>query len=330
MSSGIYIYGIIQSGESQEFGDIGIGDQASTVQTIGFRDIAAVISESPLAVYDSLAKEKTIKDLITHQFVIEKVMQRFTIVPVKFGTMVESAQDAVKFLENGYTLLCEELRKMEAKIELNVIVTWNLQKILTALYRGNSQVQQKQQEIAAKGAQASIEDKILLGKLIEQSLKAEKERYSELVLNTLEMQAAEVCLHDLTGDEMIVNAAFLLDKRDEERFTEMVALLDSQFEGAFNFRVVGPLPVYSFSTILLERIDSARFEEAKKVFGLDGEITAKAVRDTYRQLARASHPDKKQGATSFHVINAAYRTLKEFTEKGPVHVGVYHWEKDAQ
>ena len=78
MKNGIYIYGIIKTSGPQEFGRIGIGDKASEALTIGFKDVAAVVSRSPLMVYDSLAKEKTVKDLVTHQFVIEKVMETFT------------------------------------------------------------------------------------------------------------------------------------------------------------------------------------------------------------------------------------------------------------
>src|SRR5437899_1521117 len=106
MQNGIYIYCIIKTSEHQEFGAIGIGDAAaSNVLTIGFKDIAAAISHNPLVVYDSLSKEKVIKDLFTHERVIEKIMGRFTTVPVKFGTMVETEDRVIEFLENGYTLL---------------------------------------------------------------------------------------------------------------------------------------------------------------------------------------------------------------------------------
>ncbi len=165
MNKGMYIYGIIKTSDAQEFGTIGIGDQATGVLTVGFKDLAAVVSRSPLMAYDSLAREETVRDLVTHQFVIEKVMARFTALPVKFGTMLAAEVDVIKFLEKGYTLLSDELRKMEGKIELNVVANWDLQKILAALYRDNALVQQKQREIAMKGNTASVEEKIALGQI---------------------------------------------------------------------------------------------------------------------------------------------------------------------
>ena len=329
---GIYIYGIIKTGDPQEFGEIGIGNKASQVLTVGFKDLAAVVSKSPFVVYDSLAKEKTVKDLVTHQFVIEKVLEGFTIIPVKFGTMVESEDEAIKFLEKGYSLLSNELCKMEGKIELDVVAGWELPKILAAVLRHNGQIQKKQNEIAMQGDKVSLEDKVALGKLIEQALKTEKAGYSELILQTLQKETIDVCLHDLANDEMIFNGAFLLEKKNEEFFNEVVNSLDQKLENTVNFRVVGPLPLYSFSTILLEKIDPRRLEEAKKTLGLNGELTDKAVREAYHQLAQKCHPDKSSGEDSpnFHLIHSAYRTLKNFIENGLMHVEVYRWEKDLE
>jgi hypothetical protein len=331
MNNGFYIYGCVRSTEPQAFGNIGIGTPASNVVTVGFQDIAAVVSTSPFVVYDSLAKEKTVKDLVTHQFVIEKVMERFTIVPIKFGTMTETRDEVIAFLEKGYPLLSNELSKMEGKIEMDVVARWDLPKILAALPRHHLPVQEKQQAIALKGSNASVEDKIALGMVIEQALQAEKARYQQLILHTLKAGAADSRLHNLASDEMIFNAGFLVEKKDEHLFTGAIDVLDRDLENAVNFRVVGPLPAYSFATILLERIDPRKLAAAKKLFGLDGEITEQAVRDTYHQLAQQSHPDKRGAADAldFHLVHSAYRTLKDVSEKGLLHVGVYQWENDV-
>src|SRR5947209_19706880 len=109
MKNGIYIYGVMKTSSPQQFGNIGIGNETPEVLTIQHKDIAAVISRSPLITYGSLARDKTVKDLVTHQFVIEKVMQSSTIVPVKFGTMVQTEDEVIKFLEKGHSLLSNEL-----------------------------------------------------------------------------------------------------------------------------------------------------------------------------------------------------------------------------
>jgi len=332
MKNGIYICGIIKTSSPQEFGKIGIGDtEASDVQTIGWKDIAAVVCDSPLTVYDSLTKDKVVKDLATHQFIIEKVMERFTIVPVKFGTMVETAEEVMQFLENGYALLSHELEKIAGKIELDVVAWWDLPKMLAALSRRNSQIQETQQKLARKSGPVSIEEKVVLGQLIEQALETEKTRYQELILHTLERDVLDICSHQLADNEMIFNAAFLLEKREEEAFHALVHSLDQQLESTVNFRVVGPLPPYSFSTVLLEKVDPASVEEAKKTLGLTGDITDKALRNAYHQLAQQHHPDKNHGGDyqKFQQLHSAYKTLKGFIENGLMHTKVYQWQKEV-
>ncbi|HVB21263.1 MAG TPA: GvpL/GvpF family gas vesicle protein [Ktedonobacteraceae bacterium] len=331
MRNGIYIYGVIATSSMQDFGAIGIGNKPTKVWTIGCKDVAAVVSASPLVVYNSLAQEKTVKDLVIHQFVIEKVMEQFTIIPLKFGTMVKTEEEAITFLEKGYPLLSSELGKMEGNIELDVVATWELPKVLRTVVRDSHLIQNKQKEIALKDT-ASVEDKVALGQLVEQALQARKADNYELMLQTLKERATDVCLHDLANDEMIFNAAFLLKKKDEESFTELVHALDQKLEDTVKFRVIGPLPLYSFSTILFESIDPHSVEEAKKTFGLHGELTDKTIRDTYRQLARQCHPDKKSAKDTmdFSLLHAAYKTLMNFVENGLMQIEVYQWKKDFQ
>jgi hypothetical protein len=331
MKNGIYIYGIIKTSDTQEFGNIGIGDEGTPVQTLVFKDLAAVISRCPFVLYDSQAKEKIVKDLVIHQFVLERVMEGFTVIPVKFGTMVETADDAIKFLTEGYSLLSNELYKKEKKIELDVVASWDLSKILPTIYRSNDQIHIQQREIAQQGNKASLEEKIALGKLIEQALITTKADYHQMILQTLNTITKGTCLHDLADEQMIFNGAFLLEKKDEETFHQILNNLDQKLENTVNFRVVGPLPPYSFSTIMLEKIDPHKVEEAKEILELDGNLTEKTVRDAYHRLAQKFHPDTNNGEEAAHFprIHAAYRILKNFIENGLVHVEIYQWEKNG-
>ena len=331
LQDGIYIYGVIKTSDPQEFGEIGIGNKASKVLTIGLKGLAAVVSDSPWKIYTSLAKEETIKDLVTHQFVIEKVMENFTVIPVKFGTMMENEDELIKFLDKGYFLLRNQLRKLQDKIELDLVATRQFPECLAAIYRRRRSVKRRQEEITIKGEKASVEDKIALGKTVEQALISEKARSNKLILQTLKKLAQSFCLHDLLDENMIFNAAFLIEKKDKESFDQAVSLLDQKFEDALRFRLVGPLPPYSFSTVVIENINPKEVEEARKTLGLNGEITNKTVYGAYRQLAKQFHPDKNANGDqlSFQFINLAYRKLKDYLEKGFLHVDIYRWENPS-
>jgi hypothetical protein len=330
--SGIYLYGVVRAGGPRDFGRIGIGEGATLVQTIEFRELAAVCSQSPLLVYETLAREKTVRDLVVHQLVIERVMGSCTVLPVKFGTMGASEEEVTSFLQQGYELLCEQLTRMQDQIELDIVASWDLSRVLPEVYRKNRQLQEKQREVAGRGEGVRIEEKVALGRLVSQALQEQKETYRQQILRTLVQAGVQTCLHGVASDEMILNAAFLLEKKQEQQFHELVRGLDQGLQDAINFRVVGPLPPYSFATLLFERLNPATLEEARKLFGGPGQISRRQVRDTYHRLVQKYHPDTGGEADiqQFHRIQAAYRTLNHFLEGGCLHVSVYQWEKDDQ
>ncbi|EFH81425.1 GvpL/GvpF family gas vesicle protein [Ktedonobacter racemifer] len=286
MKDGLYVYGIIKEAGPQEFGEIGIGNNAhARVFALGHQGLAAIVSHSPWRVYESLSREEVIKDLAIHQLVTEKVMQRFTIAPVKFGTLLESEDEVRAFLTNDANLLAGLLDEIAGKIELDLVAWWELAKIIATLPGRNVEVREQQRKLALKGENVSLEDKILLGQCIERALKEEKEKCLQVITQTLGKVVLDTSLHDLANDEMIINAGFLLEKSKEELFHATVEALDQTLEGNINFRIVGPLPLYSFSTIVFHKIDVAEVEDARKELGISGELTEQAVRNAYRQRA---------------------------------------------
>ncbi|HEY4385990.1 MAG TPA: GvpL/GvpF family gas vesicle protein [Ktedonobacteraceae bacterium] len=328
MKDGLLIYGIIRADSLLESEKMDIGSPAApAVFTVRFKDLAAVVSTHPLVAYDTLPKEQVMKGLAVHQLVIEKVMERFTVVPVKFGTMVESKDEIVKFLEKGYALLSDMLEKRKGQIELDIVAWWELPEILPILSRQNSQIQEKQQEIAQKGDRASEEDKILLGQYIQQALSTEKVGYQQLISQMLQQEAEDVCMHNQLDDQIIFNAAFLLEKQNEASFHRAIDTLDQDLQGRLHFRVVGPLPTYSFSTIQVKRIDPESVEAAKKTLALPAEFTDKDVQDAYHKLAREYHPDTSSGEDTqeFQRVHSAHTTLRDFMEHGSIYPEVYQY-----
>ncbi len=79
---GVYVYSIVESGGPQTFGKIGIGGRGDDVYTVHFQGLAAVISRTPLVVYDP-----TRENALAHEHVNEVVMidNGLTPVPMSFG-----------------------------------------------------------------------------------------------------------------------------------------------------------------------------------------------------------------------------------------------------
>src|SRR5205807_9206981 len=76
---GKYVYCIIESKESRSFGPIGIGGRGDEVYTVHHDGLAAVVSNTPIQVYDP-----TRQNVFAHEQVNETVMCDVTVLPIAF------------------------------------------------------------------------------------------------------------------------------------------------------------------------------------------------------------------------------------------------------
>src|SRR6266568_4687989 len=90
--SGIYVYCVVEEHEPKVFGKIGIGGRGDEVYTIHYKDLAAVVSRTPLVVYDP-----TRENVLAHEHVNEvSIEDGFTPVPMSFGTLFKTEKDIVE------------------------------------------------------------------------------------------------------------------------------------------------------------------------------------------------------------------------------------------
>ena len=81
-SQGYYIYCVIQTAGDRSFPVMSMDGDTHGVTTIRFMDLAAVVSPASEASY-AVTRQHT----LAHQLVLEAVMQEFTLLPVRFGTV---------------------------------------------------------------------------------------------------------------------------------------------------------------------------------------------------------------------------------------------------
>ena len=318
---GKYFYGVTRKDKNHSLNLDGL-------TTVVYQGLAAVVAEKEVKDYHKLPKEETVKELISHQQMIEKIMSKTSILPVQFGTILKDEKEVTSVLEKGYFFLRNTLRKIEDKIELDLVCFWNEAKAAQMVYQKSKDVRSLQEKITRKEGMI-FEDKITLGKLVADYLANRREKLRNQILKALKKEAVENHSHVLADVNMLLNQAFLVKKKKQEAFNHTLNQLDSRFAGLLNFRLVGPLPPYSFATVVVDVLDKEEVEKAKKTLELNGEITDKTVSHAYRQLVQVHHPDKNasQGQLKFDLINSAYKVLKDFTKRGFFDVDIYHWEE---
>ncbi|HET7768305.1 MAG TPA: GvpL/GvpF family gas vesicle protein [Chloroflexota bacterium] len=244
---GIYVYNVIETDEPRSFGNIGIGGRGDEVFTIHYKGLAAVVSRTPIVVYDP-----TRENALAHEHVNELVIEQgFTPVPMSFGTVFSSEDSVKEFMTDTYDALLDVLNKMQGKLEYGLKVNWNRDEVLAELEQENSELRQLKAEISSNRASSTYFARMQLGRLIEQALAEKSQSYIRDIYDNLRDAAIASRSNRPIGDKMIMNAAFLVERDKIAIFDQKLEEIAKKYEGKLVFRQNGPWAPYNFVTIRL-------------------------------------------------------------------------------
>lgn len=289
----VYFYGIIE-GTKEVALDVPGVNNAGPVRIVLHDGLGCVISEYDGEAFGALPRQDLVKLLFAHQQVVEHVMQGRTVLPVKFGTTLESHKEVRDLLAQANHDLGKALDLMRDKVEVEVAATWDIKRVLQEVGQ-EEEVVRAREDVAAKGS-PTLDDKVRLGQVVKTCLDRRRDAYRERMLEFLRPLAVDVAPNAMVSDEMVMNVAFLVEQARQQEFDERVRVLDSHFDNQVTFRVIGPLPPYSFSTVEVTRLSEAQVEEARQELELPAVFAEAEVRQSYRRLAAREQRKVQRGA----------------------------------
>ena len=244
---GKYIYCIIETKQERNFGPIGIGQRGDEVLTIGYDDLSMVVSSYHLTKI-TINKE----NMLAHQKVTEEVMKEFdSVLPVRFGTIASTADEIRNLLDRRYREFKIALNDMQHKVELGVKGIWtDMQGIFDEIVKENKTIRDLKEALEKEGDK-NTQAKMGLGRMVKHALEKKKEKQAEEIASKLRRTAYNYKLNATAGDEMFMNAAFLLDKGREKEFDNIMDDLSKDYKDRIKFMYAGPLPVFNFVNIVI-------------------------------------------------------------------------------
>ena len=242
---GKYVYCIIRATRPLQFGPIGIGVEPAEVQTVNHEGIAAVFSDTPVEIFDA-----TRENVLAHERVNEAVMRDHTVIPMSFGTVFKTRDDIVELLRGAHAAFRDVLSKMEDKLEFGLKVLWDRDVIVQEIEREDEDVQRLKKEISSQKGSTYFA-RMQYGRLVDAALQARSERRVADIFEQLRNVSVASRANKPIGDKMIMNAAFLVARNQEEAFDAKVKAVGSQYEN-MTFKYTGPWPPYNFVNIRLK------------------------------------------------------------------------------
>jgi hypothetical protein len=313
-----YVYGIILTGNRVVFDEVaGVDDEHDEVYTVAYRDLAAVVSASPLADYRGLKRDQAARYLVAHQRVVEAVMKAFPVLPTKFGTVLPDEAWVHRLLAQGDVLFRTTLEKFSGLMQLEIVILWDLGEVFQEIGQEDHIVQLKAQ-VAGRPADETMIERVAIGQMVQASLEKRRTSLQEYLIHWLGKVALDLVVNPPMDDSMVANVALLVDEAGQEALDQQLELLDEEFEGQLTFRCVGPLPPYSFAAVEVEVPSFEAVDEARRRLGLGETATPGEIRRAYHRLAAQLHPDHNpddpEAEARMTELTHAHQLLTAYTE----------------
>ncbi|MDI6708881.1 MAG: GvpL/GvpF family gas vesicle protein [Candidatus Thermoplasmatota archaeon] len=247
-----YLYCIINSSATSDFGDMGIED--SKVYTIPCKDIAAVVHKCAPKPYKSKDENLVKEWILAHQYIIDEAMKKFgTPIPFTFDTIIKGDDDKVKeWLAEDYPTLKAKLEKVKDKAEYTVQIFCEPNIILKEIEAQNEALKKLKEEIKTKPKGIAY----MLSQKLERMQKEEliklennyvKDFYEQLKSLVDECRAEPTnkpVPEKWKAQKLILNLACLVHKDKVERLGEELGKINKTQK--FKVRFTGPWAPFSF------------------------------------------------------------------------------------
>ncbi|MFT4669270.1 MAG: hypothetical protein ACI9HJ_000842 [Ulvibacter sp.] len=246
---GIYLYCIIRHADAVvEFGPIGIGTRTDRVYTITYKDISMVVSKSAMMRYEARRV-----NLTTHTLVLEEVMKKFSVLPIRFSTISGSYDESkiLEILEKEYDEFSDLLEKMKGTKELGLKVLAQEAPIYKHILDKHGDIRALKEKLAKLDPEKAHYQLIKIGEMVEKALVKENSNFSDDIVSVLTPLSKEVKINDNYGERMLLNAAFLIKNDTENEFDAAINALDDEYGELLTFKYVGTLPPYNFVTLVI-------------------------------------------------------------------------------
>ncbi|MBU0880973.1 MAG: GvpL/GvpF family gas vesicle protein [Candidatus Omnitrophica bacterium] len=234
----LYTYAIIDSTGAVEESIKGLFD--ALVYTIPYRNIGMVVSD-----LDPHVQIKTEESVLKHEKVVEALMDKFTVLPMRLYTVFSKKEEVLLKAKEHYDDFIENLDRVRGKREFGIKIIWASNVIKERIINAH-----KNESPSAEPDQSGtkfMKEKFRNYK-IDKEFEEEADRCIAIVDGFFNRYVSEKKLEKLKTDNLLLSAAYLVDKEKRGDFKKAFEELKSS-GGDLKYMLSGPWPAYNFITL---------------------------------------------------------------------------------
>jgi hypothetical protein len=224
--SRLYLYGVTRPREIVErLAEHGI----FLVSADGRAAIVSDVEDGPV--------EATRRNLLAHADVVEQLHEDGVVLPARFGHVLESRDELLELL--AVPEIEQLLERHERTCELTLKGTYE-ESVFAEVGAGLQSLR------LAYRAEPSVDAGIALGEAVGEQLAERRARDQSLVLDVLAPLAVDVVVTQPGGELAAFDLALLVGRDRVKDVEAAVEELSADLSPPLHFKLVGPLPPYSF------------------------------------------------------------------------------------
>lgn len=211
------------------------------------RDLSAALNRTDTSAHSDIARI-----LRLHEGVVEHLRQQSTVVPFKFGTIVKDEQAVSQLLHDYEEHFRRLLSRFAGKAEWGLKVYVDRQAMVRDVTHRVLEDQHLDDRQAPSRGMAYLQRKKIEEEARE-TVRAQLATIAETIVEQLGADACEAQLHEpmprtLVGQEMLLNAVYLLTDTHATHFCQHVAALREMYAApGLEIDISGPWSPYSFT-----------------------------------------------------------------------------------
>ena len=240
----LYLYGITVAGGVANLKN---GVKGAAVETVVEGGLAAVVSRLGA---EKLRPQRA--HLAAHHRVLHDLACQCPVLPVVFGTLVDSEKWLRGFLRQNHDGLAGRLQRLRGKVEMGLKVYWDLPNVFEYFVATCQELEQMRNRLFRPGRTPTVEEKVRLGELFASLLQQARQRHASRVQDVLGPYCAELRAIDPGDQRMVLKCACLVEREGVAHWEEGVRQAAMLFDDHYRFDYNGPWPPYNFAEVDLE------------------------------------------------------------------------------
>lgn len=232
----VYAYGVIDSNEKID--ETMKGLDGASLFNVPYRDIGIVVSD-----LNAQIQKGNKKSVLKHEEVVEMLMDKFTVLPMRFLTLFGGKEHISLMMRDYYDDFKENFDRLRKKVEFGVKSIWPgdlIRERIIIAHRKNDNL-----PLVANSSGKSFMKGKFENYKIDKEFEEEADRCIAIVDGFFSKFISEKRLEKLKTDNLLLSASYLVGKEKRDDFKKAFEELRGS-GGDLKYLLSGPWPPYNF------------------------------------------------------------------------------------